>query len=434
MPLFVIFLGILGLLLLIGWLKLNPFISFVLVSLGVGLALGLTGVEVISSVQKGIGELLQSLVLILGFGAILGKQLADTGAAQSITQGLIQAFGKKRIRPALILTGFIIGIPMFYAVGFVILVPIIFIMAAATGLPLIFMAVPVLATLSVTHGYLPPHPAPTTVSEMINADVGLVLQYGIIIAWPAIIAATLYTRTLKSMKATPLKELTVKELLPADEIPPFSSSLAIAILPVILILLRSFADRLPLPDFLMQVIDFSGEASMALLISVLLAIPLLGLKKFSMAEISTQMVEALKSIAPVLLIIAGAGALKAVITDSGAGDYISQTVSTWPIHLLLLAWIVAAILRICIGSATVASLTTAGILLPTIAASSVQPELVVLAIGAGSLGFSHVNDGGFWLFKEYFNLSIKDTFKSWTVMETIVSIVGLIGVFVLHYL
>ena len=434
MPLFVIFLGILGLLLIIGWLKFNPFISFILVSIGVGLALGQTGSDVVTSVQNGIGELLQSLVLILGFGAILGKQLADTGAAQSITQGLIRVFGKKRIRPALILTGFIIGIPMFYAVGFVILVPIIFIMAAATGLPLLFMAVPVLATLSVTHGYLPPHPAPTTVSEMISADVGLVLQYGIIIAWPAIIAATLYSRTLKSMKATPLKELSVKELLPEDELPPFSSSLAVALLPVILILLRSFADRLSLPGLFMEIIDFSGEASMALLISVLLAIPLLGLRKFSMAEISAQMVDALKSIAPVLLIIAGAGALKAVITDSGAGDYISETVSSWSIHLLLLAWLIAVILRICIGSATVASLTTAGILLPTIAASSVQPELVVLAIGAGSLGFSHVNDGGFWLFKEYFNLSIKDTFKSWTVMETIVSIVGLIGVFVLHYL
>jgi len=236
MPLLIVILGIVLLFLLIAKFKLNAFISFIIVSLVVGVAEGMEFLKVLVSIETGIGKTLGSLIMILGFGAMLGKLVADSGAAQRITTKLVDKFGKKNIQWAVVLTGFIVGIPMFYTVGFVILIPLVFTVAATTGLPLIYVGLPMLASLSVTHGYLPPHPAPTGIAVMFNADIGKTLLYGIVVAIPAIvIAGPLFSRTIKNIKATPLKEFVNPKVLKDDEMPSTATSILTALLPVILI-------------------------------------------------------------------------------------------------------------------------------------------------------------------------------------------------------
>ncbi|WP_299322142.1 gluconate:H+ symporter [uncultured Maribacter sp.] len=435
MPLFIVILGILLLFILIAKFKLNAFITFIIVSLFVGIAEGMEPISVVDSIQKGIGNILGFLVIILGLGAMLGKLVADSGAAQRITTKLVEKFGKKNIQWAVVLTGFIVGIPMFYSVGFVILVPLVFTIAAATGLPLLYVGLPMLASLSVTHGYLPPHPAPTALASMFNADIGKTLLYGIIVAIPAIIVAgPLLSRTLKGINATPLKEFLNPVVLKEDEMPSMANSIISALLPVILIAVAALAQLLlPADFFLTKILVFMGNPAIAMLIAVLVAIYTLGLGQGkSMKEVMDSVGSAITGITMVLLIIAGSGALKQVLIDSGVSEYIGGILEQSSISPLILAWLIATIIRVCVGSATVAGLTAAGIVLPLVQGTGASPELMVLAIGSGSLMLSHVNDSGFWLFKEYFNLSVKDTLKSWTVMETTVGVMGLIGVLVIN--
>tara|TARA_R110002051_G_scaffold143507_6_gene216502 strand:- start:9378 stop:10694 length:1317 start_codon:yes stop_codon:yes gene_type:complete len=435
MPLFIVILGILLLFILIAKFKLNAFITFIIVSLFVGIAEGMEPVSVVDSIQKGIGNILGFLVIILGLGAMLGKLVADSGAAQRITTKLVAKFGKKNIQWAVVLTGFIVGIPMFYSVGFVILVPLVFTIAAATGLPLLYVGLPMLASLSVTHGYLPPHPAPTALATMFNADIGKTLFYGIIVAIPAIIVAgPIFSRTLKNINATPLKEFLNPVILKEEEMPSMANSIISALLPVILIAVAALAQLLlPADFFLTKILVFMGNPAIAMLIAVLVAIYTLGLGRGkSMKEVMDSVGSAITGITMVLLIIAGSGALKQVLIDSGVSEYIGGILEQSSISPLILAWIIATVIRVCVGSATVAGLTAAGIVLPLVQGTGVSPELMVLAIGSGSLMLSHVNDSGFWLFKEYFNLSVNDTLKSWTVMETTVGIMGLIGVLTIN--
>ncbi|TVZ15706.1 gluconate:H+ symporter [Maribacter sp. MAR_2009_72] len=435
MPLFIVILGILLLFVLIARFKLNAFITFIIVSLFVGIAEGMDPLSVVDSIQKGIGNILGFLVIILGLGAMLGKLVADSGAAQRITTKLVEKFGKNNIQWAVVLTGFIVGIPMFYSVGFVILVPLVFTIAAATGLPLLYVGLPMLASLSVTHGYLPPHPAPTALASMFNADIGKTLIYGILVAIPAIIVAgPLFSRTLKNINATPLKEFINPEILKEDEMPSMANSIISALLPVILIAIAALAQLfMPTDFFLTKILVFMGNPAIAMLISVLVAIYTLGLGRGkSMAEVMGSVSSAITGITMVLLIIAGSGALKQVLIDSGVSEYIGGILEQSSISPLILAWLIATVIRVCVGSATVAGLTAAGIVLPLVQGTGVSPELMVLAIGSGSLMLSHVNDSGFWLFKEYFNLSVNDTLKSWTVMETTVGVMGLIGVLVIN--
>ncbi|MGB5609302.1 gluconate:H+ symporter, partial [Eudoraea sp.] len=358
-------------------------------------------------------------------------------AAQRITSKLVSKFGIKNIQWALVLTGFIVGIPMFYSVGFVILVPLVFTVAAATGLPLLYVGLPMLASLSVTHGYLPPHPAPTAITVMFDADLGKTLVYGIIIAIPAIIiAGPLFSRTIKNIKATPLKEFINPKILEDHEMPGLGISIFTALLPILLIATATLADLfLPEDFYLNPIIGFLGNPVIAMLIAVLVAIYTLGLARGKkMQEVMVSVSSSISGITMVLLIIAGAGALKQVLIDSGVSDYIAGMLQGSAISPLLLAWSIATVIRVCVGSATVAGLTAAGIVLPLVSNPGVSAELMVLAIGSGSLMLSHVNDGGFWLFKEYFNLSVKDTLRTWTVMETTVGVIGLIGVLVLNTL
>jgi len=434
MPLLIVVLGLILLFLLIAKFKLNAFIAFIIVSLAVGIAEGMELQGVIQSIQNGIGNTLGFLVIILGLGAMLGKLVADSGAAQQITTKLVAKFGIKNIQWALVLTGFIVGIPMFYSVGFVILIPLIFTIAASTGLPLLYVGLPMIASLSVTHGFLPPHPAPTAIASMFNADIGKTLLYGTIIAIPAIVlAGPVFSRTIKNITATPIKEFVNPNILKEEEMPGINISIFTALLPVILIMLATVANLLlPKDTAILPIVNFIGNPVIAMLISVLVAIYTLGLARGKeMTEIMGSVASSISGITMVLLIIAGAGALKEVLVDSGVSDYIANILKDSSFSPLLLAWLVATVIRVCVGSATVAGLTTAGIVIPLISATGVSPELMVLAIGSGSLMLSHVNDGGFWLFKEYFNLSIKDTLRTWTVMETTVGVMGLIGVMIL---
>ena len=434
MILLVVILGIVLLLVLTGIYKLNAFLSFIIVCLLVGIAGGIPLDKVVGSIQTGIGNTIGFLALILGLGAMLGKLVADSGAAQRITSRLTASFGTKNIQWALVLTGFIVGIPMFYSVGFVILIPIVFTVAASTGLPLLYVGLPMLTSLSVTHGYLPPHPAPTAIADSFEADIGKTLIYGIIIAIPAIIiAGPLFARTIKNVKASPLKGFHNPVVLEDHEMPSLANSLLTALLPILLIGISTLMSNfLPKDSFLSSMIGFLGDPVIAMLIAVLVAIYSLGIAMGKpMPEVMDSMAKGISSITMVLLIIAGAGALKQILIDTGASDYIGSLLIKTNLSPLLLAWLIATIIRVCVGSATVAGLTAAGIVFPLVSGPDVSPELMVLAVGSGSLMLSHVNDGGFWLFKEYFNLSIKETLSTWTVMETLVGITGLIGVLIL---
>ncbi len=435
MPLLVVSLGILFLFFLIVICRLNAFIAFIIVAIGIGIGQGMPLDTVVNSIEKGIGNTLGFLVIILGLGAMLGKLVAESGAAQQITNGLIRIFGVKNTRAAVMLTGFIVGITMFYSVGFVILVPLVFTVANATRLSLIGVGLPMLAALSVTHGFLPPHPAPSALSIMFNADLGKTLIYGIILAIPAIlISGPVLTRFLPKVEAKPLKEFMASKTFTISELPSLTNSLLTALLPVLLIgfatIISSFLNE---ESILYGLFNFIGNPAIALLLTLLIGTYSLGISRGnSMDAIMKIYATAVSGITMVLLIISGAGALKQILIDSGVSQYIGGLLQITSISPLLIGWIIATLIRFSVGSATVAGLTTAGIVLPLIQTTDVSPELMVLAIGSGSLMLSHVNDSGFWLFKEYFNLSVKETLSTWTVMETCIGISGLLGVLFLN--
>ena len=435
MPLVVITLGILLLFLLILVVRLNAFIAFILVGLAIGIGQGMELNAIVESIEKGIGNTLGFLVMILGLGAMLGKLVAESGAAQKITNGLIQLFGIKNTRMAVMLTGFIVGVTMFYSVGFVILVPLVFTVAAATGLSLISIALPMLAALSVTHGFLPPHPAPTALSVMFEADMGKTLIYGVIVAIPAIlISGPILTRFIPKVEAKPLKEFMTTKVFSEEELPSFSNSILTALLPVILIAVSTLiVNFFPLEGLWLSIIKFIGNPVIALLLTVLVGTYTLGIARgLNMDGVMKIYGAAVSGITMVLLIIAGAGSLKQILIDSGVSEYIGNLLQITSMSPLVIGWLIATLIRFSVGSATVAGLTTAGIVLPLVQSTGVSPELMVLSIGAGSLMLSHVNDSGFWLFKEYFNLNIKETLSTWTVMETSIGISGLLGVLILN--
>ena len=435
MPIIVVSLGILLLFFLIVLFRVNAFISFIIVTIGIGIGQGMKLDVIVNSIEKGIGNTLGFLVLILGLGAMLGKLVAESGAAQQITNGLIKFFGVKNTKVAVMFTGFIVGITMFYSVGFVILVPLVFTIAASTGLSLIAIGLPMLAALSVTHGFLPPHPAPSALSVMFKADIGTTLIYGVVLAIPSIlISGPFLTRFLPKVNAKPLKEFMATKKIHTSKLPSLNKSLLVALLPVILIgfttLISSIFQN---NDTLFEWINFIGNPVIALLITLIIGTYTLGISRgISMEEIMDIFAKAVSGITMVLLIISGAGALKQILIDSGVSDYIGSLLEISNMSPLFIGWLIATLIRFSVGSATVAGLTTAGIVLPLIESTRASPELMVLAIGSGSLMLSHVNDSGFWLFKEYFNLSVKETLCTWTIMETSIGITGLFGVLILN--
>ncbi len=435
MTLLLLLLAVLTLVLLITVAKLHPFISFLMVCIGVGLIKGMGVTQLMGSIQKGMGDVVGSLMIILCLGAMLGKLVADSGAAHKIATGLIELFGTKYIQWALVLTAFIVGIPLFYGVGFVLLVPLVITVAARYKLPAVYLGLPTLAALSVTHGFLPPHPSPVALAQQFNANIGLTLFYGIIIAIPTIIiAGPIFSITLKKYTQKPIAIFSINEI-PDTQLPGIFPSVLAAFLPVLFIGLDTiFNTILPQKNSFSNVVHIIGDPSIALLISLLVSLYTLGIRQGkSIMQVMGPIGDSVKEVSTILLIIAGAGALKQILLDTGMSSALVEPLKHLSLHPLLLAWGIAAILRVSIGSATVAGLTTAGIVAPLILSSGVNPCLMVLATGAGSLFFSHVNDPGFWMFKEYFNLTVKETIKTWSTMETIVSLAGLIGVFILNY-
>jgi Gnt-I system high-affinity gluconate transporter len=426
MTLLIILICIIALILLITWGKVNAFIAFLIVSILTGLAIGIPLNQVSTSVQKGIGDTLGSLVIIICLGAMLGKLVADSGAAEKITSVLADVFGKKHIQWALMVTGFIVGIPLFYNVGFVLLVPLIFSVVYQYKLPAVYIGLPMLAALSVTHGFLPPHPSPAALVAQFKANMGMTLMYGLTIAIPTIIVAgPLFAHTLKNIKSQPLETFKPKDV-EDSKLPGAANSFITSLFPVILLVVTTtLSFTVDHNSEAYKYILFFGDPVIVMLISLIGATYTLGINMGRpMKAIMKTYAGSVADIAVILLIISGAGALKQVFYDSGVSAQIGQMLMGLDVHPLLLGWLIAAVIRVCLGSATIAGLTTAGIVAPLITQSHVDPNLMVL--------FSHVNDSGFWLFKEYFNLSVKDTIRSWSMMETIVGVMGLIGVMILN--
>ncbi|ELV7184402.1 gluconate permease [Salmonella enterica subsp. enterica serovar Derby] len=401
MPLIIIAAGVALLLVLMIGFKVNGFIALVLVAAVVGFAEGMGAQDVLHSIQNGIGGTLGGLAMILGFGAMLGRLISDTGAAQRIATTLINTFGKKRVQWALVITGLIVGLAMFFEVGFVLLLPLVFTIVASSGLPLLYVGVPMVAALSVTHCFLPPHPGPTAIATIFEANLGTTLLYGLIITIPTVIVAgPLFSKLLARFEKAPPEGLFNPHLFSEEEMPSFWNSIFAAVIPVILMAIAAVCEiTLPKTNAVRVFFEFIGNPAVALFIAI---------------------------------IIAGGGAFKQVLVDSGVGQYISQLMTGTSLSPLLMCWTVAAVLRIALGSATVAAITTAGVVLPIINVTHADPALMVLATGAGSVIASHVNDPGFWLFKGYFNLSVGETLRTWTVMETLISVMGLLGVLALN--
>lgn len=436
MTFLIITISLIGLIFLISYFKINAFLSFLLVSIATGLALGIPLDGIVKSVEKGIGSIMGSLTLILVLGAMLGKLVAESGAADRIAAVMVKLFGEKYMRWGLTITGFIVGIPLFYGVGFVLLVPLIFSIVYKYKLPAVYIGLPMLAALSVTHGFVPPHPSPVALVAMFNADMGLTLIYGLIISVPAIIlGGPIFSKTLKNIQGNPSNMFKPKEETATAEMPGTLNSFLTALFPVFaLILLTVLPYLVPASNgSVHRLLGFLGAPAIVMIISLIFASYTLGLsQEKSIPWLMKVYEEAVKDIAMILLIIAGSGIFKQIMEDSGVSLQIANSLQNLSIPPLILAWVITAVIRGCVGSATVAALTAGGVLLPLVVTSGVDPNLFALSIGAGSLMFSHVNDSGFWLFKEYFGISVKDTFKSWSIMEAIVSIVGLGGVLVLQ--
>ncbi|WP_338871426.1 gluconate:H+ symporter [Spirosoma sp. SC4-14] len=433
MPLVITTLAILVLIALISYIRIHAFLAFLVVSMAVGLALGMQPLPILESIQKGIGGTLGSIVGIIALGAMLGKLVATSGAAQQIAVTMMALVGTRHARWAFMVTGFIVGLPLFYSVGFMLLSPLVITVAYRYKLPALYIGLPMLASLSVTQGYLPPHPAPLAILKQFNADIGLTLFYGILVSIPAIlISGALFGSTLKRYTTLPNKAFMAAEL--ADEqMPSVGISFFTVLLPILLIGLSTLLTPfLATESVFAQILVTLGEPTVSMLISVLVAGITLGIwRGKSMADVTALLAESVKEVAMLFLIFGGAGALKQVLTDGGVSQTIADLMQHSSLHPYLLAWTMAAIIRVCVGSSTVSGITTAGFVTPLLQSSGVEPNLMVLSIGAGSMMFSHVNDTGFWLFREYFQLSMADTLKTWSIMETLVSLSGLAGVMLL---
>ncbi|MCM3124265.1 GntP family permease [Mesobacillus sp. AQ2] len=438
MPLVIVAIGILALLLLIMGFKLNTFISLIIVSFGVALALGMPLEEIVKTIEAGLGGTLGHLALIFGLGAMLGKLIADSGGAQRIAMTLVNKFGEKNIQWAVVAASFIIGVALFFEVGLVLLIPIVFAISRELKISILYLGIPMTAALSVTHGFLPPHPGPTVIAGEYGANIGEVLLYGFIIAIPTVIlAGPVFTKIAKKLvpesfnKTGNIASLGEQKTFKLEETPGFGISVFTALLPVILMSIATIISLLQKTmgfesNGFLAAIQFIGDAGTAMLLSLLVAIYTMGIaRNIPIKTVMDSCTTAISHIGMMLLIIGGGGAFKQVLINGGVGDYVAELFKGTSLSPILLAWIIAAILRISLGSATVAALTTAGLVIPLLGQTDVNLALVVLATGAGSLIASHVNDAGFWMFKEYFGLSMKETFATWTLLETIISVAGL---------
>ncbi|MBR3120066.1 gluconate:H+ symporter [Oceanobacillus profundus] len=439
MPLLIVAIGVLLLLIFIMKFKLNTFVSLIIVSFIVALALGMPMGEVVGSIESGLGGTLGHIALIFGMGAMLGRLIADAGGANRIAITLIDKFGEKRIQWAVLFASFIVGIALFLEVAIVLLVPIIFSIAKELKVSIVKLGLPMVTAALATHAFLPPHPGPTVVAAEYGANIGLVLIYGIIVAIPTVIfAGILYPKLAKKIVPTAFTRegsasFGVQKTFKLEEMPGFGISLFTALFPVILMALGAIVDMVqPVFGFsdnmLVSLIRFIGNSSTAMLLSLLLAVYTMGLRRnIPIKTLMDSCSSAINALGMLLLIIGGGGALKQVLIDGGVGDYVADIFAGSAMSPVFFAWMVAAILRICLGSGTVATLTTAGLVIPSLAGiPDVNLELVALATGAGSAIASHVNDAGFWMVKESLGMTLKEAFGTYTVLSTIVAVSGLV--------
>ncbi|HWT66794.1 MAG TPA: gluconate:H+ symporter [Terracidiphilus sp.] len=420
------------LVLLIAVVKLNPFITLFLASLGLGIVAGMPASTLVRSFEAGVGATLGHIAVVVGLGTMLGKMMAESGAADQIAETLIRIFGEKRVHWAMLLIGIVVGLPAFFEVGFVLLIPIVFTVVRRTGKSLLFVGLPMVAGLSVVHGLVPPHPAALLAATIYKADVGRTIFFGLLIGTPAaMLAGPLWAKFVAPRvvlaNENPMAE-DFEEHGRERSLPSFGVALGTILLPVVLMLVGSWAEMVSAPGMgLNQALHFVGNDDIALLIGALVAFFTLGQQRgFSRETILRFTNECLAPTATITLLVGAGGGFGRVLLESGVSQALIGLALASHVPLLVLAWMLAAMLRLATGSSTVSMSTAAGIVAPiALAAHGVRPELLAIATGSGALIFSHVNDGGFWLVKEYFNMSVAETLKTWSVLETIISVAGL---------
>ena len=425
--------AVVGLILLIAVAKLNPFLSLLMVSLALAAVTGMRLETIVSSFETGMGSTLGHVAIVIGLGTMLGKLMAESGASDRIAETLIRLFGERHVPWSMMCASLIVGLPVFFEVGFVLLIPIAFTVARRTGTSLVLVGLPMLAGLSVVHCMAPPHPAAMLAVVIFHADVGRTILYALLVGIPAAaLAGPVYARFIAPRIVLDPHNPMAEEFAEHDtnrDLPGFAISLATILLPVVLMMTGSWADLLAKPGSATnRVLHLLGSADIALLVAVLVSFITLGkMRGFSRETILKFTNECLAPTASITLVIGAGGGFGRILQDSGVSQAIVAVALHAHVSVLVLGWMIAALVRVATGSATVALTTAAGILAPILLHSpGVRPELLAIATGAGSTIFSHVNDGGFWLVKEYFNMSVADTMKTWSISETMISIIGLL--------
>ncbi|CAJ1314034.1 GntP family permease [Paenibacillus sp. PK4536] len=416
--------------------KWNPFVVLLMASLFLGLVIGMAPLDVVKSVQSGLGGTLGSIAIVIGLGTMLGKMMAESGGAEQIATTMVNRFGEKNIPWAMLIVGIIVGMPVFFEVGIILLIPILFTVIRKTNISLLRVGIPMLAGLSTVHGLLPPHPAPMIAIDAFGASIGKTIIYALIVGIPtAIVAGPLFGAYIgKRIIVHPpeglSEQFTTNNKLdrPDKPLPGFGITMLTILMPVILMLAGSIAEIAdPQSTHGISVfLRFVGNEIVAMFIATVFAFFTLGFGQgFTKEQVSKFAGDCLAPTASIILIIGGGGAFKQVLIDSGVGDAIAAVATSAHVNVIVFAYLVAALIRVSTGSATVAMTTAAGIVAPVLALTpGANIELVVLATGAGSLILSHVNDAGFWMVKEFFNMTVPQTLKSWTVMETLLSLVA----------
>jgi gluconate:H+ symporter, GntP family len=424
-------LTVIGLVVLVAYFKLNSFVALALVSLGVGLFTGMNPPEVVKAFSIGLGNVLGSIAMVIGLGAILGKLLAESGGAEQIATTLIQTFGPTRASWLMAFIAFIVGLPVFFGVGLVLLLPIALTVARQINAPILQLGLPLVAGLSVAHGLVPPHPGPVAAVGLLNADMGKTIVYAVCVGLPTLLIAGPFLGRLlarpEQVESGPIA-LQLTSRTTAKTTPGFTLALFTILLPILLMLFGTVAEIISAKTSPIRLwAGFMGHPIVAMLAATLFAFGSFGYARgFDKQQLLSFSETSLAPIAQILLVVGAGGGLSQVLIQSGAGNAIAQWAIHSPISPLVLGWLVAALIRVTTGSATVAITTASGILVPIANFTpGLNRELLVVALGAGSLILSHVNDGGFWLVKEYLNMSVTQTLKTWTVLETAISVLAL---------
>jgi GntP family gluconate:H+ symporter len=430
--------GVAVIVVLITQLKVHPFLALALGSGALGAVAGMSLEKMIASFSKGLGDVVASVGVLIALGSMLGKLLAESGGADQIVDTILAKSGVRALPWAMTLIAVLIGLPMFFEIGLVLLVPVVLLVARRSGRPLMLLGIPALAGLSVLHGLVPPHPGPLVAISTVKADLGVTLALGLLVAIPTvIIAGPLFGRVAaRWVHAEPPAGL-MDDGRRRDEAarrPGFGLTVGTVLLPVVLMLAKAVADIWLDDGAVRTALDAIGTPLFALLVAVIVGMFTLGVPAgFGKERISGIVAESLPPIASVMLIVAAGGGFKQTLVDAGVGKAITQAANGANISALLLGWLVAVGIRLATGSATVATISAAGIVAPLAAGMSTShAALLVLAIGSGSLFFSHVNDAGFWLVKEFYGMSVGQTIKTWSIMETIISVVSIVLIMLLN--